>query len=165
MDTAQVDEMFYQIPEILLCHEFFLQQLQARVNEWHDKQKIGDIFVSTVTILNINWYNLFSLQILTLTVKFLLTKYQAVIVAEKKIVYNALSRLPCMGLVKSGWRSVISSSPMHVYASSNRSWIKAFSGNWPKLQNTIYSATTRQSWPILDHRKRTIHSKKVTCQS
>ena len=85
MDTAQVDEMFYQIPEILLCHEFFLQQLQARVNEWHDKQKIGDIFVSTVTTLNINWYNLFSLQILTLTVKFLLTKYQAVIVAEKKL--------------------------------------------------------------------------------
>ena len=43
-----MDEMFYQIPEILLCHEFFLQQLQARVNEWHDKQKIGDIFVSSV---------------------------------------------------------------------------------------------------------------------
>ena len=85
MDTAQVDEMFYQIPEILLCHEFFLQQLQARVNEWHDKQKIGDIFVSTVTTLNINWYNLFSLQILTLTVKLLLTKYQAAIVAEKKL--------------------------------------------------------------------------------
>ena len=40
--------MFYQIPEILLCHEFFLQQLQGRVNEWHDKQKIGDIFVSSV---------------------------------------------------------------------------------------------------------------------
>lgn len=85
MDTAQVDEMFYQIPEILLCHEFFLQQLQARVNEWHDKQKIGDIFVSTVTTLNINWYNLLSLQILTLTVKFLLMKYQAVTVAEKKL--------------------------------------------------------------------------------
>ena len=48
MEAAQVDEMFYQIPEILLCHEFFLQQLQARVNEWHDKQKIGDIFVSSV---------------------------------------------------------------------------------------------------------------------
>lgn len=85
MDTAQVDEMFYQIPEILLCHEFFLQQLQARVNEWHDKQKIGDIFVSTVTTLNINWYNLLSLQILTLTVKFLLMKYQAVTVGEKKL--------------------------------------------------------------------------------
>ena len=42
--------MFYQIPEILLCHEFFLQQLQARVNEWHDKQKIGDIFVSSVRL-------------------------------------------------------------------------------------------------------------------
>lgn len=40
--------MFYQIPEILLCHEFFLKQLQARMNEWHDKQKIGDIFVSSV---------------------------------------------------------------------------------------------------------------------
>jgi len=49
VEAAQVDEMFYQIPEILLCHEFFLQQLQARVNEWHDKQKIGDIFVSSVS--------------------------------------------------------------------------------------------------------------------
>lgn len=48
-----MDEMFYQIPEILLCHEFFLQQLQARVNEWHDKQKIGDIFVSSVR----HWQN------------------------------------------------------------------------------------------------------------
>jgi len=48
VEAAQVDEMFYQIPEILLCHEFFLQQLQARVSEWHDKQKIGDIFVSSV---------------------------------------------------------------------------------------------------------------------
>lgn len=48
MEPAQVDEMFYQIPEILLCHEFFLKQLQARMNEWHDKQKIGDIFVSSV---------------------------------------------------------------------------------------------------------------------
>ena len=37
---------------------------------------------------------------------------------------------------------------MHVYASSYRSWIKAFSENGRKLQNTIYSATTRQSWPI-----------------
>lgn len=49
VEPAQVDEMFYQIPEILLCHEFFLKQLQARVNEWHDKQKIGDIFVSSFT--------------------------------------------------------------------------------------------------------------------
>lgn len=49
VEPAQVDEMFYQIPEILLCHEFFLQQLQARVSEWHDKQKIGDIFVSSFT--------------------------------------------------------------------------------------------------------------------
>ena len=57
MEAAQVDEMFYQIPEILLCHEFFLQQLQARVNEWHDKQKIGDIFVSSVrTLMYIKQY-------------------------------------------------------------------------------------------------------------
>ena len=59
VEAAQVDEMFYQIPEILLCHEFFLQQLQARVSEWHDKQKIGDIFVSSVSTSEIgNVFNL-----------------------------------------------------------------------------------------------------------
>ncbi|EDO44521.1 predicted protein, partial [Nematostella vectensis] len=49
VEPAQVDEMFYQIPDILLCHEFFLDQLQARVNDWHDKQKIGDIIVASFT--------------------------------------------------------------------------------------------------------------------
>ena len=49
VDPAQVEEMFYQIPDILLCHEFFLEQLQTRVNDWHDRQKIGDIFVASVS--------------------------------------------------------------------------------------------------------------------
>lgn len=49
VESAQVDEMFYQIPEILICHESFLEQLQLKVKDWHDKQKIGDIFVSSVS--------------------------------------------------------------------------------------------------------------------
>ena len=44
-----MDEMFYQIPEILFCHESFLEQLQLKGKDWHDKQKIGDIFVSSVS--------------------------------------------------------------------------------------------------------------------
>lgn len=40
--------MFYQISDILLCHEFFLEQLESRVDDWHDKQKIGDILVASV---------------------------------------------------------------------------------------------------------------------
>ena len=41
--------MFYQIPEILNCHESFLERLQDKMMTWHDKQKIGDIFVSDVS--------------------------------------------------------------------------------------------------------------------
>lgn len=51
--------MFYQIPEILINHEFFLQQLQARVKDWHDKQKIGDIFVSSVRTFSFMSNNVF----------------------------------------------------------------------------------------------------------
>lgn len=98
MDTAQVDEMFYQIPEILLCHEFFLQQLQARVNEWHDKQKIGDIFVSTVAILNIDTTCfLFKFNPLLISLLNFCQQNIKQWLLQKKIVYNALPRLPCMG--------------------------------------------------------------------
>ena len=49
IEPAQVDEIFFQIPEILVSHEFFLEQLNNRANSWTDKQIIGDIFVSSVS--------------------------------------------------------------------------------------------------------------------
>lgn len=49
IEPSLVDEIFYQIPEILVNHEFFLEQLTNRVNAWSDEQIIGDIFVSSVS--------------------------------------------------------------------------------------------------------------------
>ena len=49
IEAGQVDEIFFQIPEILLNHEFFLEQLTSRANNWSDRQIVGDIFVSSVS--------------------------------------------------------------------------------------------------------------------
>ena len=51
IEPSLVDEIFFQIPEILVNHEFFLEQLTNRVNVWSDEQIIGDIFVSSVRII------------------------------------------------------------------------------------------------------------------
>ena len=50
IEPSLVDDIFFQIPEILANHEFFLQQLSNRVDNWHDNQIIGDIFVSSVSM-------------------------------------------------------------------------------------------------------------------
>nr|XP_055029585.1 LOW QUALITY PROTEIN: rho guanine nucleotide exchange factor 17-like [Misgurnus anguillicaudatus] len=46
-DPSLVDEMFYQIPEILEHHEQFLEQVLDCVNQWHDKQIVGDLLVQS----------------------------------------------------------------------------------------------------------------------
>ncbi|KAK3549343.1 hypothetical protein QTP70_034569 [Hemibagrus guttatus] len=46
-DPSLVDEMFYQIPEILEHHELFLEQVISCVNDWHERQTIGDILVQS----------------------------------------------------------------------------------------------------------------------
>ena len=78
IEPAQVDEIFFQIPEILVNHEFFLEQLTNRVNNWTEKQIIGDIFVSSVSILLmlvllsestlaiLGWFYLFKIDILSI---------------------------------------------------------------------------------------------------
>uniref|UniRef100_W5L297 Rho guanine nucleotide exchange factor 17 n=1 Tax=Astyanax mexicanus TaxID=7994 RepID=W5L297_ASTMX len=46
-DPSLVDEMFYQIPEILEHHELFLEQVLICVNDWHDRQIIGQLLVQS----------------------------------------------------------------------------------------------------------------------
>ncbi|KAM9481735.1 rho guanine nucleotide exchange factor 17 isoform 1-T1 [Clarias gariepinus] len=46
-DISLVDEMFYQIPEILEHHELFLEQVISCVNDWHERQTIGDLLVQS----------------------------------------------------------------------------------------------------------------------
>lgn len=50
-DPSLVDEMFYQIPEILEHHEQFLEQVLDCVNQWHDKQTIGHVLIQSVRLL------------------------------------------------------------------------------------------------------------------
>lgn len=51
VEPALVNEMFYQIPEILKYHETFLKQLAIRVQDWGDNSKLADVFVSSVSCL------------------------------------------------------------------------------------------------------------------
>ncbi|XP_061682759.1 rho guanine nucleotide exchange factor 17-like [Syngnathoides biaculeatus] len=47
VDPLLVDEMFYQIPEILEHHERFLEQVDGCVNRWHDRQTVGDLLIQS----------------------------------------------------------------------------------------------------------------------
>lgn len=49
VDPSLVDEMFFQIPEILDHHEHFLEQVLSCVNDWHDKQTVGHLLIESVS--------------------------------------------------------------------------------------------------------------------
>ena len=49
IDSSLVRDIFYQIPEICGLHERFLLQISQRTERWHPLQKIGDVFVNTVS--------------------------------------------------------------------------------------------------------------------
>lgn len=49
VEAGLVDEIFYQIPEILSHHEGFLELLKQRIANWDNKQKVGDVFVEAVS--------------------------------------------------------------------------------------------------------------------
>lgn len=54
VDTNLMEEIFFQIPEILSHHETFLELLKERLSNWDSKQKIGDVFVECVSL---DYYN------------------------------------------------------------------------------------------------------------
>uniref|UniRef100_A0A3P8TDF7 DH domain-containing protein n=1 Tax=Amphiprion percula TaxID=161767 RepID=A0A3P8TDF7_AMPPE len=47
VDPLLVDEMFYQIPEILEHHEHFLDQVSGCVSQWHDRQTVGHLLIQS----------------------------------------------------------------------------------------------------------------------
>ncbi|XP_056296734.1 rho guanine nucleotide exchange factor 17-like [Pseudoliparis swirei] len=47
VDPLLVDEMFYQIPEILEHHELFLEQVVGCVGQWHDRQTVGHFLIQS----------------------------------------------------------------------------------------------------------------------
>ena len=44
-----VEDIFFQIPQILQQHESFLKDLKSRLESWDAKQTIGDWFLKSVT--------------------------------------------------------------------------------------------------------------------
>ncbi|GBP22090.1 Rho guanine nucleotide exchange factor 17 [Eumeta japonica] len=45
LDAFLVDEIFYQVPEILNIHQVFLEHLRRRLEQWDLQQKVGDVFL------------------------------------------------------------------------------------------------------------------------
>lgn len=42
--------IIYQVPDILMHHEVFLEELRRRLEHWDIKQRVGDIFLETVSM-------------------------------------------------------------------------------------------------------------------
>ncbi|KAM3875261.1 uncharacterized protein ACN63O_000316 [Diretmus argenteus] len=55
VDPLLVDEMFYQIPEILEHHEHFLEQVTGCVSQWHDRQTVGHLLIQSVSRAENKW--------------------------------------------------------------------------------------------------------------
>lgn len=45
-----VKEIFFQIPELHLWHKNFLSQVKERVENWDPMGKIGELFVTSVSV-------------------------------------------------------------------------------------------------------------------
>ncbi|RDD39721.1 Rho guanine nucleotide exchange factor 17 [Trichoplax sp. H2] len=55
-----INAIFYQVPEILLCHDFFLDQLARRIETSDNKRRIGDLFLQSFTkVILVNAYSNF----------------------------------------------------------------------------------------------------------
>ncbi|XP_046403591.1 uncharacterized protein LOC124169131 [Ischnura elegans] len=50
IDSSLVDEIFFQVPEILSHHEIFLEELRNRLDHWDPlRQQLGDVFLHAFT--------------------------------------------------------------------------------------------------------------------
>ncbi|KHJ42575.1 RhoGEF domain protein, partial [Trichuris suis] len=49
VELGTLNEIFFQVPEMLAYHEAFLKALKTRLDFWDNKQKIGDILLANFT--------------------------------------------------------------------------------------------------------------------
>lgn len=49
IESLLVDEIFFQVPEILAQHQAFLDLLSQRLRNWDSSQNLGDIFLNAFT--------------------------------------------------------------------------------------------------------------------
>ena len=53
LDREQVKTLFGTVEDIVHHHELFYSALLSRTLDWHIQQKIGDIFMSSVSIVTL----------------------------------------------------------------------------------------------------------------
>ena len=49
VDAAVADEIFYKIPVVNLCHKAFYKHLTEKVDNWHEEETLGDVFLQSVS--------------------------------------------------------------------------------------------------------------------
>lgn len=49
LNHRKVHQIFYRVQEIHQCHSMFQIALASRVAEWDSSEKIGDLFVASVS--------------------------------------------------------------------------------------------------------------------
>lgn len=49
LNHKKVHQIFYRVQEIHQCHAMFQIALASRVAEWDSSEKIGDLFVASVS--------------------------------------------------------------------------------------------------------------------
>ena len=54
LDREQVKTLFGTVEDIVHHHELFYSALLSRTLDWHIQQKIGDIFMSSVSIVTLH---------------------------------------------------------------------------------------------------------------
>ena len=57
IDNVLVDDIFFQIPNILKLHEGFLDDLKRRLEDWDCKRTIGDWFLNNVSEHKSDFHN------------------------------------------------------------------------------------------------------------
>lgn len=49
LSHRKVRQIFYRVQDIQQCHQMFQMALASRVSEWDSSEKIGDLFVASVS--------------------------------------------------------------------------------------------------------------------
>lgn len=55
LSPRKIRPIFYRIREITQCHSMFQIALASRVAEWDSTEKIGDLFVASVSVRACLW--------------------------------------------------------------------------------------------------------------
>lgn len=63
LSSRKIRPIFYRIREITQCHSMFHIALASRVAEWDTSEKIGDLFVASVSVHSLFLFLVYSRHI------------------------------------------------------------------------------------------------------